>query len=309
MFDPTAQFELQVLPNGRSAADEYLHQGAIWIEGRESSRYVLKFTNKSAGRVNVVFSVDGLDTIKGQPAGPNSQGYVVNAWDSVEVPGWLLDTSTAAEFYFAKAGKSYVASSGQNTSNTGVIGAMVFKEQQPNYYQYNTTVQPVASGWYPGATPIANPQPWGIWHQLNPSNGAVSRTVTIDTIGQNSQQAGAAVAPTTSVYHSQPVERRVSLDTPQTATLGVKSSVASVSQDVGTGFGNATEFTTVTAQFNRANATQPDAILAIYYNTLQNLQKMGIQVKTARINYATASSANPFPTYSPGCKPPGDWKP
>jgi len=291
MFDPTAQFELQVLPNGRSAADEYLHQGAIWIEGRESSKYVLKFSNKSSGRVNVVLSVDGLDVIKGQPAGPNSQGYVVNAYSTLEVPGWVLDNKTAAEFYFAKAGKSYVSASGNNTANTGVIGAMVFKEKM--YYQYNT-VTPVVSGWYPGAPSVPNPQPWGVWTQLNYDNqtkstGMATSAETLRGIGQN------AIAPSAaSVYHSQQV---------------TASAASAVEQSVGTGFGDATEFTTVTTQFIRENPTNPDAILAIYYNSLQSLQKMGIQVRTARTNYATSSSANPFPTYSPGCKPPEGWTP
>ena len=291
MIDPSAQFELQVLPNGRSPADEYLHQGAIWIEGRESSRYVLKFTNRSAGRVNVVFSVDGLDTVKGQPAGPSSQGYIVNPFSNIEIPGWLLDNNTAAEFYFARSGKSYVAASGNNTANTGVIGAMVFKEQVP-HWQYTNDVTVQSGGWHQGATAAPSGQTsWapGQWYELNSTNNVFKAT---------GGTAMASTMPQSSVFHNQPVERRV----------GIKPQAAAVAQDVGTGFGNATEFLTVAEQFARANASHPDAVLVIYYNTLQNLQKMGIPVRTARTAYNN-TSANPFPTYIPGCVPPTDWKP
>lgn len=301
MIDPSAQFELQVLPNGRSAADEYLHQGAIWIEGREGSRYVLKFTNRSFSRVNVVFSVDGLDTVDGRPAGPSSQGYIVNPVSNIEIPGWLLDNHTAAEFYFARAGKSYVAASGNNTANTGVIGAMVFKEQSQYLYIVNSpTIQ--SSGWYPGATStISGQTAWtpGQWQTAWTPRQWYESKSTNDVFTAICGNAAASSMPQSVLAQEQPVERRVSIN-PQ---------VAATTQDVGTGFGNATEFTTVATQFVRANSNHPDAILAIYYNSLQNLQKMGIQVKTVRNNYATSNSANPFPTYSPGCVPPADWKP
>lgn len=239
MFDPSAQFELQVCPNGRQSADEYFHQGSIWIEGRENSKYTLIFTNRSSNRVMVVFSVDGLDTIKGQPAGLNSDGYIVNARSNIEVPGWTLDNTSAAEFFFSKAGRSYVTSSGNNTNNTGVIGAMVFKEQ-----------------------------------------------ITWPTL------------------HRQAMVRSKSIDMGNNAWYS--SSASLVPQDIGTGFGNATQFNTVSATFNKANPTAPDAILAIYYNTAKNLEKLGINVRTIHTRYNN-SSAEPFPAYTSGCKPPLGW--
>ena len=312
MIDPSAQFELQVLPNGRSAADEYLHQGAIWIEGRESSKYVLKFTNRSPNRVNVIFSVDGLDTIKGQPAGPRSEGYVVNANDSLEVPGWMLDDKTAAEFYFSKAGRSYVAASGNATSNTGVIGAMVFREETYVYSPYTY----VSSGIYPtwsgslvtsGDTGIAG----GIYNALPMNTIAAGVAGSSPLNGTSVTNGGMYTATSTTsatVASVQQMQASASMAQSKLATKSVMRSVPLVEQEVGTGFGNATDFSTTQIQFNRAHDTVPDAILAVYYNTAKNLQKMGINIKTTRTRYDN-SSAQAFPAYQTGCTPPPDWKP
>ena len=79
-----------------------------------------------------------------------------------------------------------------------------------------------------------------------------------------------------------------------------------VTQDVGTGFGNATQWQTQATQFRRANPDQPDAVVAMYYNTARNLEKMGIRLRRKRdVSY----QANPFPAYNnpSGCKPPDGW--
>jgi hypothetical protein len=81
------------------------------------------------------------------------------------------------------------------------------------------------------------------------------------------------------------------------------------SQDVGTGFGQATDWHTKEAQFTRNNPSQPDATIAIYYNTAKNLQKMGIRLKT---KHNPSYQANPFPAYSSpaaGCPTPPGWRP
>jgi len=288
MINSSSEFELVVCPNGRAAADEYLHQGNIWIEGRESSKYTLKFFNRTPFRVNVVFSVDGLDTIKGQPAGPQSEGYVVNGNDSIEVPGWTLDGNSVAGFFFAKAGRAYVAASGNNTSNTGVIGAMVFRERSMAY----------ASPYYPqgyrGMTGWNNNT--RIYNQSSSmkSPGVSVTEVDYSVMPQNmmSQSIGDAIAQETSAI--------------ATSSVGMRS-ISPVSQDVGTGFGDAVTFNTYKVSFNRLNENTPDTILAIYYNTAKNLQKMGINIRTVYNKYDN-SSANPFPSYQPtGCKPPPGW--
>jgi hypothetical protein len=293
MFDPSGQFELQVAPNGRAAADEYLHQGNMWIEGREGSKYVLRFINRSPQRVCVVFSVDGLDTIKGQPAGPNSEGYIVDADSTLEVPGWKLDSDTAAEFYFNKIGKSYAAQSGASTSNVGVIGAMVFREMPyhvPSLFTY-TTAGSIGMGLSNPSLSINLSAPIGASGALGPQgpHGALG-AVCSDFVPTSASLSGSA-----GMIRSAGVN-------------AVASSAMPVEQSVGTGFGDATQFATTQTTFVRANSTVPDAMLVMYYNSGKNLQKMGIQLRTKGTRYDN-TTAKAFPAYNNGCTPPPGWKP
>lgn len=255
MYDPSAQYQLEICPLGRRPADEYYHQGQVWIEGREGSNYTIRFTNRSPNRVLAIFSVDGLDVLKGKPAGHLSEGYVVNGNSTLDIPGWKLDSQTAAEFYFSRSDKSYVAKIGGNVSNTGVIGAMVFKEwQQPVYTTYTYAADPHSSGYNPNAL-----------RGLSISSGVAS-----------------------------------------SASLNNIAVTNAVSQNVGTGFGQATPWNTMPTQFVRENHSIPNAILAIYYDSSKNLQRRGIVLKS---RYTASTSNSAFPAYTSGATPPPGWQP
>lgn len=296
MFDSSGQFELQVCPNGRAAADEYLHQNTMWIEGREGSRYVLRFINRSPGRICAIFSVDGLDTIKGQPAGPHSEGYIVEPHSSLEVPGWKLDDSSAAEFYFNKIGKSYAATSGASTSNVGVIGAMVFKEAvyQPYVWSGMQAFPLLASGGGGGGmqSSLSLNGPTGLAGPLGPQGMVGGAGMSYGCTTASAANSGQSTIGSTAISAN---------------AISAKGMIRSaVSQDVGTGFGDATEWHTTQATFNRSS--MPDAMLVLYYNSARNLQKMGIQLRTKGTRYDN-TSAKAFPAYQNGCTPPPGWKP
>jgi hypothetical protein len=277
MFDPSAQYELSVCPLGRTPADEYYHQGQVWIEGREGSTYTLRFTNRSNARVLAILSVDGLDVLNGNPAGHLSDGYVVDPGSTIDVPGWKVDGSTAAEFFFSKVGKSYVTKSGKGSSNAGVIGAMVFTEAQPIWTQSPFTY-------------VASPQvthTGAVWtnHGYN-STGGHPGVPAMDA------SFGGSAAP--SAINMVSVTRGPSGTT--------------VANQIGTGFGQATGWATASTTFNRAHPTVPNAIMAVFYDTAKYLQRRGIVLKS---KYSTSTSNNPFPAYtgSRGAVPPPGWKP
>lgn len=90
--------------------------------------------------------------------------------------------------------------------------------------------------------------------------------------------------------------------------VGSNAIQPTTTQDVGTGFGDATQFNTVMTSFTRSHQTIPDDILAVYYNTARNLQKMGIVLRTKSTRYDN-STAKAFPAYNQGCTPPPGWKP
>jgi len=261
MYDQNRQYELVVRPRGRAQADEYFHNGSIWIEGREGSNYTIDVTNNTAGRVLFVISVDGLDVLDGKPAGLDSQGYMVSPRQTISIPGWRLNDRQAAEFYFSRNRESYVTSIGGSTANTGVIGAMVFAEKH-------------RMAWASGVKGV---QSW------NSHPGVTAGMVDTSWVARKIA-AGQTIT---------------------SASVGAAMQNSMVSQEVGTGFGDATQWQTNQSAFERADPNMPDCILAVYYNTARNLEKMGIRLRRRN---DVAYQANPFPAYSStGCKPPPGW--
>jgi hypothetical protein len=214
-----------VRPKNRTAADEYYHQGNFWIEGREGNDYCIELRNHTTRPAMFVVSVDGLDVLQGQTAGANSPGFIVPAVGVTVVQGWNINNQQAAAFLFTRKSTSYVNQIGGSTTNTGVIGAMVFAEKPPVYTAQET----------------------GLRNTLVAS---------------------------------------------------------SFSGSLGTGFGEALTQKLSQEHFLKATPGQPQAILALYYNTAKNLEKMGIKLRRRRdVSY----QADPFPAYQSGCKPPPGW--
>jgi hypothetical protein len=107
----------------------YPHRGAAWVAGRPGSRYAVRLTNRSAGRVLVVLSVDGVNAVSGETAAVGQTGYVLAPYQSTEITGWRKSLTEAAAFYFTALPDSYAART-DRPDNVGVIGAAVFRERE-----------------------------------------------------------------------------------------------------------------------------------------------------------------------------------
>ena len=128
MKDIANLLELRVRPKGRTHADEYVHRGEVYIEGRSNSWYSLELVNHSHGRILAVVSVDGLSVNDGEPASYESKGFVVNPSQTVVIPGWQQSSQEAARFVFGNKAESYSESMGHGTQNAGVIGVAFYQE-------------------------------------------------------------------------------------------------------------------------------------------------------------------------------------
>lgn len=120
--------ELEVLVHGRPV-QEYPYQGMIFVEGRRKSEYTLRVRNNTSRRLVAVVSVDGLSVMTGQNASVSDSGYVVEAYDYVDIPGWRLNQREVAHFFFGSLPEAYAAQMGKPT-NIGVIGAAIFFEKR-----------------------------------------------------------------------------------------------------------------------------------------------------------------------------------
>ena len=309
MLDSQRRYELVVRPLGRNPADEYYHQGNIWIEGRNGNRYTVDITNHTNQRALFIVSVDGLDVLKGKTAGPDSDGYVVNARSTLSIPGWKLNDTEAAEFFFSRSYDSYVNSIGGSTANTGVIGAMVFGEMvytsiSNNFRDYLNVASTAYPSWIYNTTTTSTGYD-NTYDMYAKHAGGTSTSLGTMSTAPGAIQYNATLQSTLTGSNSIP--RRVdatSWSTGHTAAVN-NMTTSPVTQEIGTGFGDATTWQTTTTNFTRANPTTPDSILAVYYNTARNLEKMGIQLKKRK---DVSRVANAFPAYDPGCKPPPGWQ-
>jgi hypothetical protein len=288
MLDQNRQYEMTIRPLGRKPADEYLHEGAIWIEGREGNNYTIDIKNNSYRRMLFVVSVDGLDVLDGKPAGTESRGYVLNSQQSINIPGWVLNHNKGAEFFFSNMRDTYNNASGGSNTNTGVIGLMVFSEKVN--INWNTSY---ISPWRDSGLPFKYGTAAGLRGigSLNNIGGDISSSLNYNSSGISNQIA----ASTNSISNL------------NNAIPSSQSQSIYLSQDIGTGFGKEIDWKTTDINFEKANPTTPDSILAIYYNTAKNLEKMGIRL---RRKHDVSRKANPFPNYSnsqSGCKPPDGW--
>lgn len=311
MYNSTHEYEACVLVNDKPIT-EVVHNGRTFIEGRRNSNYELYFRNNSSGRILVIPSVDGLSVTDGKPCGVQSSGYVVEAWSSITIPGWKVDGGTAAKFNFKpqRHGQTYAEASGQDESNQGVVGFMVFREHVVSIF--TTTWKPEPWKPYEPWKPFVDP-----WRPTWTGGGTFGAGGTAVGGGDTFVAGGArgsttAAGPTSFTYTSSDT-KTVAPSNDVQCDVSVNYCSSPSEESLGTGFGKPTDFNTYEVSFNRANPNNPDATFAFYYDTVKNLRRMGIPVEQFSRHYSEPNyGSNPFPS-SPhvtttGCRPPAGWK-
>lgn len=92
---------IEIIPVGGSPVPMFEHgDGYVYAETPKTGAYSIKLYNDSGVRVEVVLTVDGLDTVSGSSASILNQGWLVPAFDSIILHGWSCSTSEAVPFAF-----------------------------------------------------------------------------------------------------------------------------------------------------------------------------------------------------------------
>lgn len=120
----------------------YAHRGQRWVPGQPGRAYQVRLANQSERRVLVVLSIDGVNAVSGQTAAPGQTGYVLDAWQTVEIDGWRKSMDEAARFVFTDLPDSYAARTGR-PDNVGVIGIAVFAEREARPLRVPTVSPPI----------------------------------------------------------------------------------------------------------------------------------------------------------------------
>jgi hypothetical protein len=240
----------------------HYYRGEYWVAGRPGAKYAIEVRNRLGERVLAVTSVDGINVLSGATAAFDQGGYVFAPGERYEITGWRKSDAEIAAFTFTESPNSYAERTGR-PANVGVIGVALFRERQP------------PSVWVPPRPPALSEAP--VARERDGAAGTPSAALGFGA--RSAGQAQSAPSP------SAPSDKAAS------AVGGVAASASPAPQaKLGTGHGER-EYSYVNhTEFARLQ-TQPNEIIRIRYDSLENLLAMGI-VKRQR---PLPPTMNPFP--------------
>jgi len=126
---PGIRFGVDVLVDG-VPRPQYPARGTVYLEALRGREYTIRLSNALPVRVAVALSVDGLNTIDAETSSAwNAAKWVLEPYETVEIPGWQVSGEAARRFVFTGERSSYGAWLGQ-TENLGVIEAVFFRERR-----------------------------------------------------------------------------------------------------------------------------------------------------------------------------------
>jgi hypothetical protein len=99
-----------------------------YLEAREGSSYAVVLSNRTAERLGVVLTVDGLNAISGER--DSNRMYVLGPWEQSTIRGWRTSLADVRRFTFVDERASYAARSGKANSKMGWIQAAIYRERR-----------------------------------------------------------------------------------------------------------------------------------------------------------------------------------
>ena len=234
----------------------YFYHGEYWVAGTPGARYAIEICNRLTERVLAVTSVDGVNVVTGATAGWDQSGYVFGPGERYQITGWRKSDAQVAAFTFTDAPNSYAGRTGR-PANVGVIGVAVFRERPP---------LPVYS---PPSISRNTPEASALAREANAAREASSaRGSDSAAAGEARSKAGPEASP------------------PASAQL----QEAAPAPKLGTGHGER-EFSYAShTEFSRMQ-TQPNEVILIHYDSLDNLFALGILKRPRPL----PGQVNPFP--------------
>ena len=268
-------YSVEVVDESGSPLSTFEHLGRAYVLGTLGQRYLVRVTNRSAQRVEVVTSVDGRDVLDGRPAAWNKRGYIVDAYGGLVIDGFRLNQEAVAAFRFSSVPRSYAAQMG-SARDVGVIGVAVFPERQ--YFR----PPPVRRD--PGV-----PVPQGDGDFSDRSGGVVGEV-------EGGQLPESKPLPST--------------EAPQLGSMSKKSMPAE-RRGLGTEFAEEHFSHVQTVQFERASST-PASVLSVRYNDRAGLLALGIDLHGGS-GYGAGDgwlreTAEPFRRNASFAQPPPGWR-
>jgi hypothetical protein len=242
--------------SGGTLSPHYYH-GEYWVAGAPGARYAIEIRNRLGERVLAVTSVDGVNVVSGATAGWDQTGYVFGPGERYQITGWRKTDAAVAAFTFTESPHSYAERTGR-PANVGVIGVAIFRERQPE-----PVYAPPTIGRFEGQSQSPRASQF--------DSALPNESLADNSAARESNSAGSVES------KASPLAR---------APLAAAAPAAKL----GTGHGER-EYSFVNhTEFSRMQ-TQPNELIRIRYDSLENLFAMGI-IRRPR---PAAPATNPFP--------------
>jgi len=232
---------IQITVEGKPLPIYTRQDGAFFVEALPGKEFIIEVYNSGFSRVEVLASVDGLNTLEKEEANWEKPGMVIPGYQTWKNRGWRLSDKEVSTFKFEEDKSKSVASKVGKTKNTGIIGLALFREKSfftldspffPNpYAPYSSTGSPLIGG------------------------------VQINTRGVG---GSSGYTKSSSSYH-------VNESSEEITSRGINISAP----DVATGAGEIVKDKIGTTSWQRASVT-PDFVIQIQYRTRQTLVEMGL---------------------------------
>jgi hypothetical protein len=243
----------------------HFYRGEYWVAGSPGARYAIEIRNRLGERLLAVTSVDGVNVVSGATAGWDQTGYVFSPGESYQITGWRKSDAEVAAFTFTASPNSYAERTGR-PANVGVIGVAIFRER---------AALPVQGRPMIGQNPNRPEAPRAFESDSAPPSDSAAKAPAAR--GSNSTATAEARAANSAAA----AEGKVGLSNLASAIPAPK---------LGTGHGER-EYSYVNhTEFSRMQ-TQPNEVIRIHYDSLENLFAMGV-IKRPR---PVPPTANPFP--------------
>jgi hypothetical protein len=242
---------VEVVSGGR-VLQQVSHEGESYLVAPSSGEYELRLTNNSPARRLCVVSVDGVNVIEGKDAGYSGSGFVVDAWKSVTVKGFLRSGSECARFAFAKEDASYASQTGRGTKNVGVIGVAVFDEKpKPVFVPIPEVFVQRHPRWPRYSWEL---EPWSLPEVICSTSDSTASPFEVSTAAFKST---------------------ATLGATRGATLGKRRSSSAKEESLGTAYGKAEAYYTQHTSFERATEA-PAEVVTLRYATRKTLLAWGV---------------------------------
>jgi len=124
------RFGLAVVVDG-CEAEEYVHDGRIYVEALRGRNFTLRLSNPTGERVAVALAVDGRNVVDAKRTSASSATkWILAPGQTAEIPGWQISGETSRKFFFTETARSYAKWLG-DTRNVGTIEAVFYRERRP----------------------------------------------------------------------------------------------------------------------------------------------------------------------------------